>query len=128
MATKASISHAKYDAENTTGVYLKLNLKTDSDILEKLSSVPNRQGYIKQLIRQDIAGSVPVSVPTLEKECAVMDIIREIAKTWIDNADTTPEKIDIETAKQYVAWMDPETTPAEMTPEAFMEAWNDIIG
>ena len=59
MATKASISHAKYDAANTTGVYLKLNLKTDSDILEKLSSVPNRQGYIKQLIRQDIAGSVP---------------------------------------------------------------------
>lgn len=72
MATKASISHAKYDAANTTGVYLKLNLKTDSDILEKLSSVPNRQGYIKQLIRQDIStgsvptpatGSAPVSVP-----------------------------------------------------------------
>lgn len=75
MATKASISHAKYDAANTTGVYLKLNLKTDSDILEKLSSVPNRQGYIKQLIRQDIAGSVPtpatepvpVSVPKQEE-------------------------------------------------------------
>ena len=46
---------AKWDAENTTQIKLKLNHRTDADIIEKLRSVPNRQGYIKQLIRGDIA-------------------------------------------------------------------------
>lgn len=48
-------AQAKYDKENTTQVRLKLNLKTDLDILEKLASVPSKQGYIKGLIRADIA-------------------------------------------------------------------------
>lgn len=42
----------KYDDANTTRIYLKLNNKTDADILSKLNSVPNKQGYIKQLIRE----------------------------------------------------------------------------
>lgn len=33
---------------------LKLNKEADSDVLEKLASVDNMQGYIKNLIRQDI--------------------------------------------------------------------------
>ena len=45
---------AKYDAEHTTGVYLKLNNKNDADILDRLASVSNKQGYIKELIREDI--------------------------------------------------------------------------
>lgn len=44
----------KYDAVNTKQIKLKLNKKTDADILEALESVPNKQGYIKSLIRQDI--------------------------------------------------------------------------
>ena len=44
----------KWDAENTTQIRLKLNKKTDADILEKLDSVPNKQGYIKELIRSDM--------------------------------------------------------------------------
>ena len=51
MKHKAS---AKYDAKHTTGVYLKLNLSTDKDILQKLNSTGNKQGYIKNLIRADI--------------------------------------------------------------------------
>lgn len=35
-------------------VSLKLNKKTDADIIGKLQDVPNRQGYIKDLIYQDI--------------------------------------------------------------------------
>ena len=46
---------AKWDAENTTQIKLKLNHHTDADIIEKLKSVPNKQGYLKQLIRGDIA-------------------------------------------------------------------------
>lgn len=46
---------ARYDAKNTTQVRLKLNLKTDADILEALERSGNKQGYIKSLIRADIA-------------------------------------------------------------------------
>ena len=48
-------SKTKWDKENTTVVTMKLNNNKDADIIEKLKSVPNRQGYIKQLIRGDIA-------------------------------------------------------------------------
>jgi hypothetical protein len=34
---------------------LKLNTTTDADILEALEASGNRQGYIKSLIRADIA-------------------------------------------------------------------------
>ena len=44
----------KYDKENTVRLSLKLNKTTDADILEKLKSVGSKQGYIKELIRQDI--------------------------------------------------------------------------
>ena len=56
MAVTESSTRAqmKYDAKATTQVKMKLNLKTDADILEKLESVPNKQGYIKELIRKDI--------------------------------------------------------------------------
>ena len=44
----------KYDAKNTVQVKLKLNSKTDADIIEKLESVDNKQGFIKELIRNTI--------------------------------------------------------------------------
>lgn len=50
-------SQQKYDKANTTQIRMKLNLKTDADILEKLESVGNKQGYIKALIRADIKAS-----------------------------------------------------------------------
>ena len=46
---------SRYDAAHTTAVRLKLNLKTDADILARLAEVGNKQGYIKALIRADIA-------------------------------------------------------------------------
>jgi hypothetical protein len=53
---KKYMPQARYDEQNTKQIRLKLNLKTDADILEKLSSVGNKQGYIKRLIREDING------------------------------------------------------------------------
>lgn len=44
----------KYNATHTTGIHLKLNNKTDADIIEKLDQVEGKQTYIKQLIRDDI--------------------------------------------------------------------------
>lgn len=53
---KKYMPQARYDEQHTRQIRLKLNLKTDADILEKLSSVGNKQGYIKRLIREDING------------------------------------------------------------------------
>lgn len=55
--------------------------------------------------------------------------IKELAQNWIDNADIAPvPEIDIETAHQYLSWMDPDTDlPDGLTAESFMEAWNDIV-
>ncbi|MBO4793604.1 MAG: hypothetical protein J5556_03440 [Deltaproteobacteria bacterium] len=45
---------AKYDALNTKQYHLKLNLRTDRDIIARLEQKPSVQGYIKALIREDI--------------------------------------------------------------------------
>lgn len=45
---------AKYDENNTIQVKLKLNLKTDKDIIEALERSENKQGYIKELIRRNL--------------------------------------------------------------------------
>ena len=43
-----------WDRDNTKMVHVKLNRKTDADILKKLEEQSNVQGYIKQLIREDM--------------------------------------------------------------------------
>lgn len=45
----------KYDQKNVTQFNLRLNKKTDDDIITKLNSVPNKQGYVKSCIRTDIS-------------------------------------------------------------------------
>ena len=47
-------NNKKYEKEKTVGVYLKLNTKTDSDVIEALNSVSNKQGFIKALIRYSL--------------------------------------------------------------------------
>lgn len=46
---------AEYDKANTVQVKMKLNKKTDADIIERLNEVSNKQGYIKELIRKDMS-------------------------------------------------------------------------
>lgn len=45
----------KYNKENTVQVSLKLNRTTDADLIDSLNRIANKQGYIKELIRRDIA-------------------------------------------------------------------------
>ena len=45
----------KYDAKNTRPFALKLNLKTDADIIRWLDAKENKQGAIKAAIRAIIA-------------------------------------------------------------------------
>jgi hypothetical protein len=47
----------KYDEANKDKfriIHLKLNRDTDADIIKKLESVDSIQGYIKELIKNDI--------------------------------------------------------------------------
>ena len=51
------MGNAVYDRENTRRINLKLNNKTDEDIIEKLEDMKDAggiQGYLKRLIREDI--------------------------------------------------------------------------
>lgn len=53
MSTESQARAAtKYDKAHTQGLYLKLNRKTDEDIITALSAVENKQGLIKELLRK----------------------------------------------------------------------------
>ena len=60
MATIGKLSearkraNAKYDAAHTVQFKMKLNTTTDADVLKRLGEVENKQGYVKDLIREDI--------------------------------------------------------------------------
>lgn len=47
-------AQAKYDTANTIQIKLKLNKKTDADIIKALADCSNKQGFIKELIRAEI--------------------------------------------------------------------------
>lgn len=72
-STKAQIkASVKYDANNTTRLYIKLNNNTDADIIEHLKSVANKQGYIKELMRDDMNDSfrwIPCAEKPPEEPC-----------------------------------------------------------
>ena len=58
MPKPATIRQARYDAAHTSRVGLKLHNDLDADILDRLAWAKDRegmQGYIKRLIRADIA-------------------------------------------------------------------------
>lgn len=46
---------SKWQKKHIRQVKVNFNLDTDSDVLAKLDSVPNRTEYLRDLIRADIA-------------------------------------------------------------------------
>ena len=89
MAKNSTIIKARYDATHTKPYYFKLHLEYDSDIINKLDNVESRQGYIKQLIRDDIARTCPSSVPVL-LNTAAKEILAEKAQ---ETGRSVPELI-----------------------------------
>ena len=57
MVKNSSRIQAKYDASHCKHYSLKYHIINDEEVIEKLSSVPSIQGYIKELILRDIAES-----------------------------------------------------------------------
>ena len=55
-STDAQIrASAKYNKENVKMIVLHLNITTDKDILDFLANKDNKTGYVKDLIRADMA-------------------------------------------------------------------------
>lgn len=54
MAEKSGDRVARYHKEHIRQIKFNFNKEHDKDILDFLDSLPNRQGYIKNLIRHDM--------------------------------------------------------------------------
>lgn len=65
MADTRTQIQKRYDAKNRISFAVKLHKTIDSDIIDKLHNVESINGYIKQLIRDDITRTC--SVPKTEK-------------------------------------------------------------
>lgn len=57
MPKPRSIRDARYNAKSSKHYGFKLNVKTDAELIEKLETVGNINGYIRRLIREDIERS-----------------------------------------------------------------------
>lgn len=60
MANKETLRKREFDSVNCRFYHIKLNRKTDADIIARLDEVPSKQGYIRALIRADINNNIPV--------------------------------------------------------------------
>lgn len=47
----------KYEKQNIKRIVLKLNVKTDNDIIQYLNTKDNINGYLKELVRKDYVQS-----------------------------------------------------------------------
>ena len=55
MEARRETPQERYEKKMIRRIILKLNRKTDADILDHLDGVENGQGYIKRLIRAQIS-------------------------------------------------------------------------
>lgn len=55
MEEKKLTPQARFERDKCTRVSIKLVKTTDADILDHLAKQANKQGYIKRLIRDDMA-------------------------------------------------------------------------
>ena len=83
MASEAQRkASAKYDKKHTRSILFKFNTTSDADILAKLDEVGNKQGYIKELIRDNISGKREV----LSIDAIRLMILPVVQKFSIDKA------------------------------------------
>ena len=60
-------AQAAYDRKNTVRLSLKLNVRTDGDIIQCIQSQKSMQGTIKRLIREEIARADSQNQPNKPK-------------------------------------------------------------
>ena len=91
-------TNSKFDEVKRNGkqYLLQLRKSTDSDIIEKLESQENKNGYLKTLIRNDISGSDSVEllenkITTTGEKRLVLSYITELIKKDIQEKEETEE-------------------------------------
>ena len=98
MPTKRSVSQMKYDKANSRVYGLKLNRKTDADIIYCLSKKHNMQSYIKSLIRADIAANKGIPVKVLNAAGTEIDFDTAVSlmdddlREWLHSFGYTNEQ------------------------------------
>ena len=124
MPNRRTVTQRKYDEANCKHLSLKLNLRTDSDIINKLSSVPSMQGYIKDLIRADLAcNSAPDPVPNLgDIQVFINDLLM-----FAEEEDKTPMTLEDASINIQEWRKDGVDLPDGLTPELLMKLWNKSI-
>ena len=118
----------KYNDENTRQIKFSFSLKYDQDIIAMLDSVPNKQGYIKDLIRADIAARAnsKKEVLTMKETISISQFVQDL----FDACDVTPEEMDIDTARNDLEMFRRQEDweiPADITPEEFAAEWNELV-
>lgn len=103
----------RYDKTNTIQIRLKLNTKTDIDIIGKLNSVGNKQGYLKELMRRE---------DELEERYVIRD---HEAGNEIERFNTKVEAI--EEMKRFVISDKAEGTYEEGFYEVYDLGWNEVV-
>lgn len=96
--------HTEWCKEHTTQFKLRLNNNTDADIIEFLNALPNKQGYIKELIRNDRRTNMKTVKETIENikkykgylPLQIFDTtdLKAIAKELCESDDMEPEEAD----------------------------------
>lgn len=61
MSVKKSQMRAvdRYNARHTVPVLVRFNKRTEPELVDKITAVPNKSGYIKTLIKNDIKNGRP---------------------------------------------------------------------
>ena len=118
----------KYDKENMRQIKFNLSLKYDQDVIAMLDSVPNKQGYIKDLIRADIAARAnsEKEEPTMKETVSISQFVQDL----FNACDVTPEEMDIDTARNDLEMFRRQEDweiPADITPEEFAAEWNELV-
>ena len=94
MADSRTVIQARYDSKNRKSFAVKLNYNYDQDIIDKLATVESVNGYIKQLVRDDITRTNSAPKTETEEKHMMYHIKPEYLDMW-EGGDTpsNPDRI-----------------------------------
>lgn len=86
MSTREVERITKWNKKNTTLMQLRLNYKTDRDILQHLSTQKSKSGYVKELIRADMkAKGIDIPHPSRAEEKKYAEYLCDLEFGEIDS-------------------------------------------
>lgn len=78
----------KWKKKNTQLITMRLNKYTDRDVLQFLKSLPNKQGYIKELVRADMKlKGIDIPHPSKKEEAKYEEYLCDLEFGEIDDKE-----------------------------------------